>query len=226
MTLVISCSIPPLKERGETKNSSKTTKDSADEGQILAFADEDDDFDFDDLEDEDSDDMDFDEMSEETIDSSGVDLKLAPPPSKRKSLTRISKHDKNRNWENTEKEKLDRNKKTPVKIITTTKSNFPNIRISSHSLIRAAAIGTTEMLRHILDSGTNINFQNRRGITALISAVKHNRTENVRLLLENNAKTNIRDKNGSTAMRIAKRRGYKNIIKALKKNLAAGSGQE
>lgn len=69
----------------------------------------------------------------------------------------------------------------------------------SSPLITAAVFGQTEMARILIESGADLNFQNKDGSTALISAAFFGRPEIVRLLLDAGADKTIENKYGATA---------------------------
>ena len=70
-------------------------------------------------------------------------------------------------------------------------------------LIDAAKNNDIRLVQELLDSGEDINFQNRNGWTALIRATAKGYTKIVRLLLEKRADPNIQNRDGTTALMMA-----------------------
>tara|TARA_B100000614_G_scaffold245164_1_gene250002 strand:+ start:1540 stop:6267 length:4728 start_codon:yes stop_codon:yes gene_type:complete len=75
-----------------------------------------------------------------------------------------------------------------------------------------------EQMRVAIESGANVNVQNRRGTSPLISLAKgyyYPNAEIVDLLLTNNADPNLQDRGGETALHWAAAKGYLEIVKKL-----------
>ena len=68
------------------------------------------------------------------------------------------------------------------------------------SLVEAAESGNFVEVKNLLDSGTNINMQDKYGSTALMWAAREGLTEIVELLLGNGAKIDMQDTDGKTAL--------------------------
>ena len=75
-----------------------------------------------------------------------------------------------------------------------------------------------EQMRVAIESGANVNVQNRRGTSPLIFLAKgyyYPNAEIVDLLLTNNADPNLQDRGGETALHWAAAKGYLEIVKKL-----------
>jgi ankyrin repeat protein len=83
-------------------------------------------------------------------------------------------------------------------------------------MIMAVKKNNIDAVYLLLESGANVNFQNRSLTTALIKASQNGNTEIVKLLLEYNAYTYIKDIFGNNALNYAKLNKFTNIIKLLK----------
>lgn len=79
-------------------------------------------------------------------------------------------------------------------------------------LVVAAAEGRLEVVRLLLDKGTDVNTKDEYGRTALMAASWEGRLEVVKLLLDKGADVNAKDKNGYTAMRMATTNGGPEIV--------------
>ncbi|MCJ1430169.1 Ankyrin-2 [Sticta canariensis] len=86
-------------------------------------------------------------------------------------------------------------------------------------LVIAAREGHIEIVKLLLNTGADINFENEHGNTALHLAVEENHLEIVKLLLNAEADVGIK-KLRKTALRIAAQKGHLEIVKLL---LAAGA---
>jgi len=79
-----------------------------------------------------------------------------------------------------------------------------NARTNPWSNVVAAAVGTEEkhpgLLRLLIESGADINFQNREGTTPLMRAAKWFGPESVKQLIDSGADLDIRDNKGRTAL--------------------------
>ena len=72
------------------------------------------------------------------------------------------------------------------------------------------------MVEILLDSGANIDAENRQGLTPLMLAAGEGRLEVVQLLLERNADTGRHDYTGRTALNWAERNGRRPVVRALR----------
>ena len=59
------------------------------------------------------------------------------------------------------------------------------------ALVKAAQLGDMPKLRHLIESGADVNMPNRLGVTPLLAAAFDGRLEAVRALLERGAKVNV-----------------------------------
>ncbi|MEG0093812.1 MAG: ankyrin repeat domain-containing protein, partial [Erysipelotrichaceae bacterium] len=66
-----------------------------------------------------------------------------------------------------------------------------------------------------IKKGTNINYQNGDGRTALMRSAKRGYKDIVRVLLDNDADVNLEDNNGKTAIMGAAKKGHRTIVKKL-----------
>ncbi len=79
--------------------------------------------------------------------------------------------------------------------------NLVERRGGATPLIHAAAVGSLESMRLLLDRGANVNAKTHRGMTALMSAVSD--LARVRLLVERNADVHAATATGRTALELA-----------------------
>jgi ankyrin repeat protein len=91
----------------------------------------------------------------------------------------------------------------------------PNTRdgIGATALMHAAAFGSRESLRVLLDGGAGVNASSNGGGTALIWATAD--AEKIRLLLERGADARASTKDGTTALIAATRRGNLDVMRLL-----------
>jgi len=82
-------------------------------------------------------------------------------------------------------------------------------------LIEAAKNSDIENVRLLLESGTEVNIQDRVGWTALMWASRNGNTDIVRLLLEHGVEVNIQDNYSWTALISASMYGHTEIIRLL-----------
>ena len=75
-----------------------------------------------------------------------------------------------------------------------------------------------ERLEFLLNQGARINETDNNGLTALMLAAQEENLSSVETLLKNGADTKIKSKKGQTALMIAEEKGFKKIIKVLKKH--------
>lgn len=80
-------------------------------------------------------------------------------------------------------------------------------------ITQSAYNGDLESLKKLL--GTNVNVQDNRGWTPLMSAAENGQFEVVKYLLENKAQTNLRNEKGDTALIRASVTGQTEIVKLL-----------
>lgn len=81
----------------------------------------------------------------------------------------------------------------------------------STALMTAASFFNLEIVKTLIDAGANVNAQNKRGWSPLMSAVNcsnsvesfQNRESIVKLLLDSEADINLKDKDGWTALMVA-----------------------
>jgi len=86
------------------------------------------------------------------------------------------------------------------------------------ALLDALENNDLEQMRVAIESGANVNVQNRRGTSPLIFLAKgyyYPNAEIVDLLLTNNADPNLQDRGGETALHWAAAKGYLEIVKKL-----------
>jgi ankyrin repeat protein len=83
-------------------------------------------------------------------------------------------------------------------------------------VITAAGLGSRHILEYLIKKGSDINYQNKKGETALMrSAANYILEDNVKVLLKHKANKSLKNKKGKTALDIAKAKGNKDIINAL-----------
>lgn len=80
----------------------------------------------------------------------------------------------------------------------------------------AAMLGSTEILRLLLDKGADVNSKDKYGQTPLILAAWQGDVECVRLLLHKRADLTARDRAGKTALMWAQREGHNAVQDVLK----------
>ncbi len=78
-----------------------------------------------------------------------------------------------------------------------------------------AAVGDTNSVRELIDSGVDVDVQNRFGKTALMLAVETNSMETVVMLLARGADVNKRTVAGCTALTFAAENGHEAITALL-----------
>ena len=83
-------------------------------------------------------------------------------------------------------------------------------------LIYAAWRGQTEVVRYLLSKGADIDAVSPNGISALMMAARGGHFETVKLLLWEVANPNIKSESGATAMAWALKAGNSDIVKLLK----------
>ena len=84
----------------------------------------------------------------------------------------------------------------------------------NQQLFEAAYDGNTELVRHLLEQGANINaIDNEDGDTALALATYEGHFDTAKLLIDSGADVHIADKNGWTALMSTAQRGPISIAK-------------
>ena len=91
------------------------------------------------------------------------------------------------------------------------------------ALMIAAADGSIEVARVLINHNAKVNAMNEQGDTPLHFAVRQNQQEVVSLLLENEAAVDARNKEGVTPLMVAAWSGFDNLVQLL---LAAGADSE
>jgi ankyrin repeat protein len=92
-----------------------------------------------------------------------------------------------------------------------------NEKDGKHPFLKAAADGNVELLKNLLENGTDVNMQDENGWTALMEATWADQTEAVRFLLNKQADARIRNKDGYTSLMYASIWGKIEIMDMLKK---------
>jgi serine/threonine-protein phosphatase 6 regulatory ankyrin repeat subunit B len=80
------------------------------------------------------------------------------------------------------------------------------------TVIDLAARTSNHILEYLLDQGALIDFQNRKGITALMNAISVGHVDNVKLLIERGADPTLKNREGETALSIAQAGKNEEII--------------
>lgn len=83
------------------------------------------------------------------------------------------------------------------------------------ALISALYYGRSDVMKYLLDHGSDINAQDNEGRTALICGILTNPPENIDLLLKRGAIIDIANKSGSNALLLASGCGRKDCVKLL-----------
>ena len=84
------------------------------------------------------------------------------------------------------------------------------------ALMLAAAYGSANKVRLLLDAGAEINARDDAGMTALMKASRDGHFDVVKVLLERKADINAKNSHGVTALYWASKKGHTQIIKLLK----------
>jgi ankyrin repeat protein len=82
-------------------------------------------------------------------------------------------------------------------------------------LLEAIRYGKTKKVKMLIEAGTNLNWRNECGSTALILAVRWGNSEIVKMLIEAKADLNLKDEDGNTPLIWAARWDYAEIAKML-----------
>lgn len=85
----------------------------------------------------------------------------------------------------------------------------------SRVLFRAVAERQLREVRHLLDSGVNVDARSRQGYTALMIAASHGHDEIVRLLLLKGADLTLVDAQGRNALQLAREAGREGSVERL-----------
>ena len=88
-------------------------------------------------------------------------------------------------------------------------------RTNVSMLSTAASLGLTRIVRHLIDSGHDLDSADNTGATALIKAAEAGYTDTVRILVTADADIDRADAGGSTALIEAARSGHKETVTAL-----------
>lgn len=85
-------------------------------------------------------------------------------------------------------------------------------------IIHASRLGNIEVLEEMIRRQTDVDVQDEKGHTPLITACNNNKYEAASLLLKCGANVNARDHAGNTALKFAVLSGRFNIIRLLLKH--------
>ena len=77
------------------------------------------------------------------------------------------------------------------------------------------SLGSSELLKLLLDHGAEVDLQDNGGLSALMAASSTGNVEMVKLLLEHNAQVHLVEKNDATALTIASAFNYPEIVRLL-----------
>ncbi|MCA1602455.1 MAG: ankyrin repeat domain-containing protein, partial [Acidobacteria bacterium] len=101
-----------------------------------------------------------------------------------------------------------------IQIMPRTTKSFPEAR-EDDQWRRAALEGRTEIIRALLEKGTDVNEKDDCGRTALMFAAINLHRDTVRTLLESGADVNVTANDGATALMLAACAGDIDIVRAL-----------
>lgn len=82
-----------------------------------------------------------------------------------------------------------------------------------------------QVVKLLLDSGAEVNAQDKGGCTALAYAASNGLTKAVELLLDRGAEINMKDNDGRTALMMASSRGFTEVVRLLLQKGAAVNAQ-
>lgn len=85
-------------------------------------------------------------------------------------------------------------------------------------LLPSACCGDEKLVKLLIEHGSDLNFKNASGATALILACKHGFYDIASLLIENGADINIKDSEGKTALSYAEENNFTDIAEILREN--------
>ena len=71
---------------------------------------------------------------------------------------------------------------------------------NSHALLSAAEIGNINKIKTAISNGTDINYQNEYGLTALMIACRNGKFESAEFLIQKGANIHLKTKQGTTAI--------------------------
>ena len=84
---------------------------------------------------------------------------------------------------------------------------------SGEALIDTARNGDLETAKLLIENGTDINANDKDGVTALMNASKEGNLEIVKYLVEKGANVNIKDNHGRTALDLAETEEIKKVLR-------------
>ena len=102
------------------------------------------------------------------------------------------------------------------KILVTNDTDPTSLKNKGDSLIIAARLGYTEMVKILLQNQADVNEKDEKGRTPLMISAEKGYQKIIQALLENNADINAKDNENNTALMIAKKKNRTEIIKLLK----------
>lgn len=88
---------------------------------------------------------------------------------------------------------------------------------NNKDFIKAAKNGDDELVKALIASGANLNYQVKNGSTALMIASEEGHNELVKVLIQAGVDVNAKANYGQTALMFASSRGHTEIVKALVK---------
>jgi len=103
---------------------------------------------------------------------------------------------------------------TKTLLSTGTKTNS---EIGDKTLLIAAGLGNTPIVKTLLNAGFNIDARGKKGRTPIMVAIAFEHPETVQFLIDNKADLTVKDDEGATLMELAESENNSAIINALKK---------